>query len=66
MARKPSDGTPIAFKAFSGNKESRDLLKEWLLNGQFEDLKVTGGWDPVEEWGSWGVEFTYPARLLSA
>lgn len=59
MAKKPSSNMPIAFKAFSGNEEVRDQLKAWLNNGQFEGLIVTGGWDPVEEWGSWGVEFTY-------
>jgi hypothetical protein len=59
MAKKPSNGLPIAFKAFAGNQETRDQLKAWLSSGQFEGLKITGGWDPVEEWGSWGVEFTY-------
>lgn len=49
----------IGFKGFAGNKYARDALELWLINGQFEGLEVTGHWEPKEEWGSWGVEFSF-------
>jgi hypothetical protein len=60
MAKKSSaDAGPSGYKAYAGNKETRDELKAWLASGQFAGLVITGGWDPKEEWGSWGIEFTY-------
>lgn len=49
----------IQFKGYAGNKDARDIFAEWLINGQFNGLVITGQWDPEEEWGSWGVEFSY-------
>lgn len=54
----------IKFKAYAGNKNARDILETWLTNGQFEGLIVTGGWEPKEEWGSWGVEFAYKDQTI--
>ena len=48
----------IAFKGYAGNKLTRDEFEVWLKNGQFEGLQITGQWEPKEEWGSWGVEFS--------
>ena len=47
------------YKAYAGDEETRYELKAWLASGQFVGRMVTGGWDPKEEWGSWGDEFTY-------
>ncbi len=49
----------IGFKGFAGNQVARDKLATWLSNGQFEGLIITGHWEPKEEWGSYGVEFSY-------
>lgn len=54
----------IKFKGYAGNKIARDALESWLSNGQFEGLVITGGWEPKEEWGSWGVEFTFKDKSI--
>jgi hypothetical protein len=60
MAKKsPTPTGPSGYKAYAGNEETRNELKAWLTSGQFAGLVITGGWDPEEEWGSWGIEFTY-------
>jgi hypothetical protein len=60
MAKKSTIFTGSSgYKAYAGNEETRDELKAWLASGRFVGLRVTSGWDPKEEWGSWGIEFTY-------
>ena len=60
MAKKSTIFTGSSgYKAYAGNEETRDELKAWLASGRFVGLRITGGWDPKEEWGSWGIEFTY-------
>lgn len=48
----------VQYKAFAGSQAVRDELRQWLASSYPDSLNVTGGWDPVEEWGSWGIEFS--------
>ena len=51
MAKKSTIFTGSSgYKAYAGNEETRDELKAWLASGRFVGLRITGGWDPKEEW----------------
>lgn len=47
------------FKVYAGDEAVINRVGTWITNGQFENLAVVSKWEPEDEFGTWGIEFTY-------
>jgi len=49
----------LNFKVYAGDEAVINRVGTWITNGQFENLAVVSKWEPEDEFGTWGIEFTY-------
>lgn len=49
---------PSKYATYSGQQENIKKFKKWLLDLKLEGFNLIEEWEPEEEFGSYGVEFT--------